>query len=612
MNMSRKIENRQQGTEYRKKMTQTLTKAGLLRFFCLLSILFCLLFSFCYAQDNSVEINLDVNSNTTALPKIFKPDMDLSGRGSHSEKGWPQSVAAKKVLDIWQEEISFSGIYRLQYNLWEINESAKNNDEQKKLLENYEGIFRKVTDAGGIIILDLFATPAGLGKVLDKKSPPLDLKAYKELVKTYIRELSCNKRYNIWYEVWSAPDLDDFYLGRKQEYLAMYRAIAEGVRELEVETKVNIPLGGPSTSWWFQNADSNSIITPERSLIYDLIKYCYCNHLPLDFISWHAYSTDPKAEQEVTRYSKTPAALIREWLSYFSFDKDMPLIISEWNYDSGANILPARQEKANICASFIPARIKNMFESGLDYQVYFCLEDFQNNKERVVRNVGAFLFDKQSQNYKGEAKSIFNVFRMLAGLGKDKFVLPKINDEFIGIIASKDNDTVTVLIYNYIDRYLSRNYLSRNIALLNDSERKILLSFIKSDELEKIISHQEDPASLQVTNKVKTMLKKTQELNDSANIFMASAREVKLNIKNLKGSYSYDKYIVDSSCVLDCAFTPVESRQIDCSGLYQEKISMPPYSVQMLVFKKLPNDTVIVPESANTEPISEGTDKKAE
>ena len=56
-------------------------------------------------------------------------------------------------------------------------------------MANYENIIKKITDAGGIVILDIFGTPAGLGKALDKKSPPWDLKAFKELVKSYIREL---------------------------------------------------------------------------------------------------------------------------------------------------------------------------------------------------------------------------------------------------------------------------------------------------------------------------------------------------------------------------------------------------------------------------------------
>lgn len=322
-----------------------------------------------FAQDNEIEFTLDVTSNTVALPKIFKPNIDLSGRGLHRVSSWPQGLAASEVLDTWRKDIGFGGIYRIQFNLWEINELAKDGALQAKLLANYEDIIRKINDNGGIVILDIFGTPAGLGKALDKKSPPYDLRAFKELIKKYIRELSCSKKYNIWYEVWSAADLDDFFLGRRQEYLGMYRAIAEGIKELETETKINIPLGGPGSSWWFQNCDSNSIVTPERSLIYELIKYCYHYHLPLDFISWHAYSTDPKVEFEVTRYNKTSIALIRDWLTYFNFDKDTPLIIDEWNYDSGANLLPERAEAANIGASFIPSRLKNMYEAGLDYQL---------------------------------------------------------------------------------------------------------------------------------------------------------------------------------------------------------------------------------------------------
>jgi hypothetical protein len=133
-----------------------------------------LCFSFCglvYAQDADLEFNIDINSNTAVLPKIFKPGMDLSGRGQHYVKNWPQSLSAQEVLDIWQKDIGFSGIYRIQYDLWEINENARSAEGQKELLANYENIIKKISDAGGTVILDIFGTPAGLGKVLDKKSP---------------------------------------------------------------------------------------------------------------------------------------------------------------------------------------------------------------------------------------------------------------------------------------------------------------------------------------------------------------------------------------------------------------------------------------------------------
>ena len=541
------------------------------------------------AQENEIEFSVDVKSPTVSLPKVFRPDIDLSGRGLHRSAAWPQSMAAPEVLDSWQKDIGFAGAYRLQYNLWEINASAKDKAQQESLLAGYESVIKKVSDAGSVVILDLFGTPAGLGKALDKKSPPLDLRAFKELVKGYIRELSCNKKYNIWYEVWTAPDLDDFFLGRKQEYLAIYRAVAESILELEAETKINIPVGGPGVSWWFQNCDANSILTPEKSLIYDLIKHCYKYHLPLDFISWHAYSTDPKVEFETTRYNKTSVALVRDWLGYFNFQKDIPLVIDEWNYDSGANILPARAESANVSASFIPARLKNMHEAGLDLQLFFSLEDFQNNKENVVRNTGVFWFDPEASEYKGSPKSTYNVFKMLASLGKDMFVQPKTSDDFCGMIATKQDDETVLLLYNYIDPYFARNYISRNIASLNDAERKALLGLIKTEKIEKIISRETEISSLRVAGaRLKAMLKKAQELNDKAKAAKSSGRAIKLTVKNLKEDYTYQRFVVDSDCSLNCKFAPLEEKEIKGAEPYQEVLTLPAYSVQMIILKKKP------------------------
>ena len=297
-----------------------------------------------FAQGNEVEFTIDAASPTITLPKIFKPSLDLSGRGFHADFSWPQELASPQAIDVWHNDIGFNGMYRLQYNLWEISQLGKDKEAQEKLLANYEAVIKKITDAGGTVILDIFSTPAGLGKVLDKKSPPLEVKTFKELIKSHIRQLSCIKKYTIWYEVWSAPDLDAFFLGRKQEYLALYKAVADAVKELEEETKIEIPVGGPGVTWWYQNFEGNPVINPEGSLIYELIKFCSHNRLQLNFITWHAYSTDPKVEKEATLYNRPLATLIRDWLSYFNFPKNTPLIVGEWNFDSGSNMSSARKE----------------------------------------------------------------------------------------------------------------------------------------------------------------------------------------------------------------------------------------------------------------------------
>ena len=535
---------------------------------------------FCHGQEtDTLEFSLDVNSPTVVLPQIFKPNIDLSGKGFHREASWPQTLAAKEVLDTFTADLGLNNFYRLQYNLWEIQQLSKDKPAQEKLLNNYEEIIKKISDNGGTVILNLSGTPYGLGRVLDKNSAPHNLKEYKELIKKNIRYFSCEKKYNVWYEVWNAPDIGDFFIGERSEYLNLYRVAAEAVNELRQETKMQIPLGGPSVSAWFKNAYANNILFPERSLIYELIKYCYSYRLPLDFISWHAYSSDPKEEDQQTIYNKQPVQLIRDWLSYFHFDDKTPLIIDEWNFDGSANVSAARGKDSNVSASYIPARLKFMYESGIDNQTYFCLEDFGGSKNIIARNLGIASA--------AHTKASYNIFRMLGALGKDLYI-NKFTSEFIGVIPTKSQDYLAVLIYNYIDPRIALNFISRNIASLNSAERKSILNIIKSDRIKKILALQLEIASLKVSPKVKELLKNAVELNNLANKNLTLNRSLNISIKGLKEIYVLSKYVVDNNCTRNCPFKPVSESDVDFNSGYAEKIDLAPYSVQLLVFKKKP------------------------
>ena len=561
-----------------------------------------------FAQEANLELDLDISSSTTPTPKIFKPNVDLGGRGFNHDNLWPQGLAAKDALDLWHKDIDFTGFYRIQYNLWEINQLVKDKVAQDKLLANYEEAIKNISESGGTVILDIFGTPAGLGKALDKKSAPLNLVAFKALVKDTMKYLSCEKKYNIWYEVWTAPDLDDFFIGRNQDYFNMYRVIAESAKELGAQFKINIPVGAPSPSGWFHNLENNNILTPEKSLIYELIKFCSTDKLPLDFISWHAFSSDPKAEKEATIYNKNVVGLVRDWLSYFNFKRDTPLIVDEWNFDLDVNLLPARMSKSYITASYIPARIKNMFEAGLDNQIYFSLEDFGNNPEKVTRNMGVFYFDSERTQYKGGYKAAYNIFRLLGNLGSNMFSV-KLNDEFADVIATKSSDEICILIYNYIDPEIAKNYLARNIAGLSAAERQSLLQIIRTGQLGKFIAHEQEIALLHADPKVKTLLIKSQELADKAKQFLDSPRNLKISIKGIKDIYSYRRFMIDSSCSLNCEFKPVEEKEISIQDLYQEELKLAPYSVNFIILKKKP--TPPAPEApASVAPALE-TDKES-
>ncbi|MDD3345625.1 MAG: hypothetical protein PHO34_04270 [Candidatus Omnitrophica bacterium] len=400
-------------------------------------------------------------------------------------------------------------------------------------------------------------------------------------------------------------------MGEKTEYFSLYQAVADAVKELRQETKMHIPLGGPSTSCWFANAENNNMLFPERSLIYELIKYCSNHKLPLDFISWHAYSSDPYLEKQDTIYGKSFIKLIREWLSYFNFKDDIPLVIDEWNFDSVANISPRRGVNAYVVASYIPARVKSMQESGIDLQTYFCMEDFGGNDEKVARNLGIFAFD-QSHPDKLYAKAGYNTMRMLNLLGDELISLPGPEDEFVGLIPTKSKDYFAVLVYNYIDPDAAMNYLSRKVVALSGSERKTVVNIVKSDRIDKIISGQADLSTLRMTPKVREMFSRAVELNDLKKKYSLSGRKMKITFKGVKGVYLFSRYVMDNSCSGDCPFSPREEKEIDFSGDCFEEIEMSPYSVQLLLFKKkpLPPPVIDKPDAAEPgKPVNDAEEK---
>ena len=130
-----------------------------------------------------------------------------------------------------------------------------------------------------------------------------------------------------------------------------------------------------------------------------------------------------------------------------------------------------------------------MYEAGIDYQTYFCLEDFGDNQAGVIRNLGIFSFDLAHPENKGYAKVNYNLWRMLDLLGQDLFTF-KFNDEFVGVISTKSVDYLALLIYNYIDPQAAMNYISHNIVYLNSAEQKAILGIVKSDRMKKILAGQ--------------------------------------------------------------------------------------------------------------------------
>jgi hypothetical protein len=229
-----------------------------------------------------------------------------------------------------------------------------------------------------------------------------------------------------------------------------------------------------------------------------------------------------------------------------------------------------------------------MLKVGIDYQVFFCLEDFKNNKQGVNRNIGLFWFELDQVKYIGGPKSMFNVLRMLNMLGSEMFLASRLDNEFIGIIATKTKTGIALLMFNYIDPELVKNYISRNLAELHPKHARILANLINSDKWERILNKQIDLGSLRLHKRIITKIGKAIALNDKMGSLTSLPQNINLTLTNLdQDGYTYKKYIVDKICRLDCAFAASEKKEIKGITVYKETLSLEPYSVVLVMLDKM-------------------------
>ena len=86
--------------------------------------------------------------------------------------------------------------------------------------------------------------------------------------------------------------------------------------------------------------------------------------LPLGFVSWHIYNSDPKAVQDTIEYVK---GLLAKHPSLHS-----ETILDEWNM-----ALTVPPTDSRIQPAFIAETAWRMKESGLDYSCYYHIRDYQ-------------------------------------------------------------------------------------------------------------------------------------------------------------------------------------------------------------------------------------------
>jgi hypothetical protein len=164
-----------------------------------------------------------------------------------------------------------------------------------------------------------------------------------------------------WYwEIANEPDIGEDggcpYRFKPDTYVRYYQHTAAAIRRADPRAKV----GGPALAGW------RSPILPA------LLDFCAAEKAPLDFVSWHIYSSDPlavratiKGVQEVLK--KRPGL-------------HPETILDEWNM---ALTVPPKDPRIQPC--FVAETAWQMLDAGLNYSCYYHLRDYHVDRDRFAQ-----------------------------------------------------------------------------------------------------------------------------------------------------------------------------------------------------------------------------------
>ena len=171
-------------------------------------------------------------------------------------------------------------------------------------------------------------------------------------------------KYNIEYwEIWNEPENPPMWNGSREQFYELYRIAANHLKNEFPEIKVG---GYASCGFYAVNRPGMSDFYKSFVTYFeDFLKYVSnpATAAPLDFFSWHLYTTDP---EEIALH----AGFVDEKLSEHGF-AGTESIFNEWNYVDGSDPDMWDSMKEMPGAAFTAAAFCLMQKSPIDKAMYY-------------------------------------------------------------------------------------------------------------------------------------------------------------------------------------------------------------------------------------------------
>ena len=259
--------------------------------------------------------------------------------------------------------------------------------------------------------------------------PPKDFNKWAVICEHIIRHYTegwadgFNMKVTYW-EIWNEPDLDPddsthkrTWGGTKAQFFDLYEIAAKHLKSCFPHLKI----GGPA-------------LAHREDWARDFLTEMKRREVPIDFFSWHIYSSDPKKVAEKCHFFR---ALMDE-CGY----GDAESINNEWNYVRGWEgdtwIYSLKQEKSIKGAAFIASTMSACQYAPLDMLMYYDARPGGMN--------GLFSTDLICNILKG-----YYPFKMFNELYKLGTAVETVNDENVYACAAKGESGAAVMLTHFSD-----------------------------------------------------------------------------------------------------------------------------------------------------------------
>ncbi|PYV36550.1 MAG: hypothetical protein DMG06_30475, partial [Acidobacteria bacterium] len=252
----------------------------------------------------------------------------------------------------------------------------------------------------------------------------------------HFRETQSNIQY---WEVSNEPDIgeDGGCPSRftAENYPRFYEHTARAILRADPTAKV----GGPALANW------------QSPILRALLHHCSSNRIPLHFVSWHIYNSDPlKIKSTISSVKK----LLEEFPSLHC-----ETILNEWNMSLSHPVVDPRFQPC-----FIAEVAYQMFAAGLDYSCYYHIRDYHVSPERFGRFMSphgtlfmARWWNEMPQfdglfDFQDVPRPAFFLFRLLSRLTGSRLAIEsasEVTPPHLIATMEPSRDRVNILIWNF-------------------------------------------------------------------------------------------------------------------------------------------------------------------